>query len=1191
MSFVQHLRSLSSSSSSTSTPSSSTTTPGAGLRTSPGGGGGGGGGGAPTTTTTTTTLPTGVIVVGGGTTQNNVGGGITPLHSSGPATTPSAFWPASILQRQQQQPGATNTTMGVPTGSVGGGGNTSNNIMNTGGVGVRATTPPGAAILPPSYSSYPAASNISGGRTSAPMTTNNPPQPPPPPPPSTPYTFTPTANLNSGTSISPAVSPPLTSSPSRITSPSASQFSSPVTTSSISSATTPPSTPTVPLVPSPSSTIQESNISPSVTPKIAESNLTGSVIGVSSSASMLATIWPASQGDVGAGNVGDSVTGGGEDPEKHKLRMYLAVLKRGVIQEQQKNKELDEALKQKEVLLRTLTEKNDVLEFNNSRLTKKIAVLEEEMSQSKKRGKGDSWFSVTAKGDLNKVREELGIVSHELEEKIAENEGLHMKIFEMKQSDQQTIDQLETHINALKQTIMQYETELESLKVSFKTETEKLSTEKSKLQDSLLVTEKQATFDKELFLQKETLLKQENKQLQTDILKEKVLFNDTVQKPLNMMNIPPFSPSRSESMNSARSNLVSALREVVIEILPEYNKYLLDICESCSKPKMPELSNKLRTFIEFDKTVTTLHMARLTEDAFTAERQEIENNPSDTTCPASVNAKQVAQAHCTLHSALSSFISVIEAENVITEAVSKKILQNFNEIVSAYSGLAQQTEQMIEVDDQYINSERISHNQRQQRALTTTIQALTKLATSLSALHSIYFGPSFPVRGALVAATHFGASPITPMISFTKGFLAKINSSEITPGVGYNVALKNREELTELTQQFTQSKRTNENLQSEIVTMRNQNTQLQSKLSSVQEAYAAKILELNLITEQTGAGKPAPASPPPAISSVSSIISTDLLNGSPVISATKPQPLTEVAAPQPSSPPSSSDAIALLLQGNFTAPSPKADPSLFLGDDILLPDKADKASPAPTLGFNLISFDGPVTPTNTSRPITPPKLPPPKTVPDVDNLLDLSPPQTTSSIILDTDTKPKDSSSYSLVVIDEYGNQASKIGMTTEDRERENSLRKYYDSQIVHLTSQLQAADAKAVRLHENMHKAQDEIELLVRKRTDACAQLESANSQLTNNEATKAAYEKQMQLLTETYIGLSEQVAQREAELRDIKSCQVQCAKCKVWNSVGYLVTDGKKGNQCSKGNHTTLTFKAKYFTYEVNSIFSLHI
>jgi hypothetical protein len=31
----------------------------------------------------------------------------------------------------------------------------------------------------------------------------------------------------------------------------------------------------------------------------------------------------------------------------------------------------------------------------------------------------------------------------------------------------------------------------------------------------------------------------------------------------------------------------------------------------------------------------------------------------------------------------------------------------------------------------------------------------------------------------------------------------------------------------------------------------------------------------------------------------------------------------------------------------------------------------------------------------------------------------------------------------------------------------------------------------------------------------------------------------------------------------------KVRCGKCKTWNTIAWLITDGKNGQCCSKGNH----------------------
>lgn len=59
------------------------------------------------------------------------------------------------------------------------------------------------------------------------------------------------------------------------------------------------------------------------------------------------------------------------------------------------------------------------------------------------------------------------------------------------------------------------------------------------------------------------------------------------------------------------------------------------------------------------------------------------------------------------------------------------------------------------------------------------------------------------------------------------------------------------------------------------------------------------------------------------------------------------------------------------------------------------------------------------------------------------------------------------------------------------------------------------------------------------------------------------------MATLTEHLIHLNEKVAAQEDELETVKSFRVRCAKCKTWNTIGWLMTEGQNGQLCSGGNH----------------------
>ena len=89
----------------------------------------------------------------------------------------------------------------------------------------------------------------------------------------------------------------------------------------------------------------------------------------------------------------------------------------------------------------------------------------------------------------------------------------------------------------------------------------------------------------------------------------------------------------------------------------------------------------------------------------------------------------------------------------------------------------------------------------------------------------------------------------------------------------------------------------------------------------------------------------------------------------------------------------------------------------------------------------------------------------------------------------------------------------------------------------------------------------------------DAARALAEARDDLAG---ARTHYEGQLEALTEYAAALKDQVAALDVRLTDVHACEVQCATCRGWNSVQYLLSpDGAGGKVCSHGNHPTCTFK----------------
>jgi len=164
---------------------------------------------------------------------------------------------------------------------------------------------------------------------------------------------------------------------------------------------------------------------------------------------------------------------------------------------------------------------------------------------------------------------------------------------------------------------------------------------------------------------------------------------------------------------------------------------------------------------------------------------------------------------------------------------------------------------------------------------------------------------------------------------------------------------------------------------------------------------------------------------------------------------------------------------------------------------------------------------------------------------------------------------------WKMTVMDENGKQSENLVGGGEDLEREAALKMYYDSKLQTLSHQVQQADDKAIKCYNAYKQAksrlaqiQNEKNELTNNLMESKQKLESSMEDMTT---TKKSYEEQMNVLTEHMSIQNERIAQLDNEMGGILNSKVYCTKCKKWNAVKWLISEGKNGQKCSGGNHGT--------------------
>ncbi|XP_076764894.1 uncharacterized protein LOC143431827 [Xylocopa sonorina] len=171
--------------------------------------------------------------------------------------------------------------------------------------------------------------------------------------------------------------------------------------------------------------------------------------------------------------------------EYSKIRAQANVLKRAIIDEQARNADIREQLKEKEVELRRAEQELDSLSFRNQQLTKRITVLQDELDKSQNKSKKGK--SKPSESNSQVLASPNHILDEEFQKKIVENAQLLSQI-----SDKDTeIESLNERIQQLEYRLDRSEKSRIELECQYRSTVDKLEREASELQQKLSEKQKQ----------------------------------------------------------------------------------------------------------------------------------------------------------------------------------------------------------------------------------------------------------------------------------------------------------------------------------------------------------------------------------------------------------------------------------------------------------------------------------------------------------------------------------------------------------------------------------------------------------------------------------------------------------------------------------------------------------------------------
>ncbi|XP_046434599.1 paramyosin isoform X1 [Neodiprion fabricii] len=173
--------------------------------------------------------------------------------------------------------------------------------------------------------------------------------------------------------------------------------------------------------------------------------------------------------------------------EYSKIRAQANVLKKAVIDEQTRNVDLREQLKEKDVEIRRNEQELDSLSFRNQQLTKRVTVLQEELDGIQNRGKKNRSKSSEKKNASFPLPVSNHILDEEFQKKIVENAQLISQLSDKEVEIvglNERIDQLEFKLDQLEKNRAELESKHHAAAARFEKERKELQKKLSDKHDN-----------------------------------------------------------------------------------------------------------------------------------------------------------------------------------------------------------------------------------------------------------------------------------------------------------------------------------------------------------------------------------------------------------------------------------------------------------------------------------------------------------------------------------------------------------------------------------------------------------------------------------------------------------------------------------------------------------------------------------
>lgn len=888
-------------------------------------------------------------------------------------------------------------------------------------------------------------------------------------------------------------------------------------------------------------------------------------------------------------------------------------------------------MKLAESRLRTMTEETDTLTFNNARLTKRVAVLQEAIEEEKEKAASTSgWFGSGAKAELARVQQQMQVLRDELEVKIKENEELHMRIFETAQETGTIKEDLQDRISKLKTDVKSKSEQLDDLAQTHKHTVTRLTSENSALQTRSEELSDTLHRTKSLMQQREHTMTQAQLQLTSErdaaqaIITAKLPFNDTANATQNRLNLPPHDNFRATKLFSLSNAAITLFKKFIgfwkDWCDAEHEKMLyLNQSANDTPDELKQINRRLGTHInEFPGVLTAI------ASAFASFMT------SETLSPESVTHKQEIQLHLQRFVSLHEKTALAFKSRFDAEKSSIKMFVN-NESARSYNAalgenwLTSHThlEKLVSYFTIFCGATEMHHDESSPAAsnalfalqnalsaaldLRSTLKERSSLIQNLSNLelqHDAFMSNDIKMVNTRRVSAIANATALLDKIG--ELLSEYIGNLPISPNTRVRGAICDLPDgLYPLDVKMAKTRNFMKSLYAET----SQHTSIpyaealetQKKLGELAQTLRAKDADMVTLKQQLAQQV-----------ALTDRAGQEVRTAREALAAQQKglqDALTELAEAklrlqnQAQNPASSTSEIP-----SSTDKAPESTPE-HAQKDLLLSSTESPAPPTytsflPTHPHQTTSTDMPQTISAQTLPadfLNTPSLSlsaflamsggrpgqqssvTPSDQPSVDLLTDMHTSSDLSSLTPSpspTPSTPNQQSAsnktskrpWTMSVVEDPTYQ-SAIPVSDQDKEREEQLKRFYEQRVQSFQAKIDFCDKKNVELYQQVLDLERRLKETIGQRETLKQELDAAGQRALVGtdelETTRSSYNTQIQTLTEHMVGLSDKISTYEEQLSTLKNSTVRCGRCKTWNTIEWLMGEGQMGQRCSHGNH----------------------